>query len=327
MSVAPSVTLHCACALCLAFIAASPASFAQTWPVKPVRVIAPFAPGGAADTLGRLVAAKLSEALGQNFVVENRAGAGGLVGADAAAKSAPDGYTLVVSGVASHVVAPLISKAPFDPIRDFTHIALIGGPPTVLASHPSLPARDLRAFLALAKSRPGQLTYGSPGNGTHGHLIAELFKRSAGIDMRHVPYKGAAIAAVDAIAGHLDSISTTLSTASPQLRAARLRGLAVSSSERVPDHPQVPTYRELGYPQLVAAVWFAVSGPAGMPPDIANRINTEVRRLLQRPDVRERLRGEGVEPGTLDVKGFNAFVAAEVDRWSPVVRASGARSD
>ena len=300
---------------------------AQTWPVKPVRVIAPFPPGGAADTLGRLVSAKLSESLGQNFVVDNRSGAGGVIGSDFAAKSAPDGYTLVVSGVASHVVAPALSKVPFDPLRDFTHIALIGGPPTALAVHPSLPAKDLKGFLALAKAKPGQLNYGSPGNGTQGHLVAELFKRSTGIDIRHVPYKGASLAVVDVMAGHIHAISTTLSTAAPQIRSARLRGLAISSAERLPEYPSLPTFRESGYPQLVATVWFALSGPAGMPPDVVNRLNSEVRRLLQLPDVRERMKADGMEPGTLDVKAFNGFVATEIERWTPIVRASGARAD
>jgi tripartite-type tricarboxylate transporter receptor subunit TctC len=300
---------------------------AQAWPVKPVRVIAPFPPGGSADTLGRLVSGKLSESIGQNFVVENRAGAGGVIGSESVAKSGPDGYTLLVSGVASHVVAPALSKVPYDPLRDFTHIALIGGPPTVLAVHPSLPARDLKAFQSLARAQPGQLTYGSPGNGTQGHLVAELFKRASGIDIRHVPYKGASIAVLDVVAGHIHSISTTLTTAGAQIRATRLRGLAVSSAERLTEYSQIPTFREIGYPALVATVWFAISGPAGMPAEIVNRLNSEVRRLLQLPDVRERLRAEGIAPGTLDPKAFNGFLAAEIERWGPVVRASGARAD
>jgi tripartite-type tricarboxylate transporter receptor subunit TctC len=300
---------------------------AQAWPVKPVRVIAPFAAGGTADTLGRLVSGKLGESLGQQFVVENRAGAGGLVGSEIVSRSAPDGYTLGVSGVASHVVAPMLSKAPFDPLKDFTHIALFGGPPAVLALHPSLPAHDLKAFIALAKSQPAQLTYGSPGNGTHGHLIAELLKRSAGIDMRHVPYRGAAIAVVDVTAGHIHAISTTLSTAAPQIRAKRLRPLAASSSERLPDFPRIPTFRELGYSQLVATVWFGLSGPPGLSPEIVTRVGGEVQRALQASDTRERMRTDGVEPNPLDAKAFHAFIAAEIERWGPVVRASGARAD
>jgi tripartite-type tricarboxylate transporter receptor subunit TctC len=292
-----------------------------------VRIIAPFQPGGSADTLGRLVAGKLTEMTGQNFIVENRPGSGGVVGSDVVAKSAPDGYTLVVSGVASHVVAPALSKVPYDPLRDFTHIALIGGPPTVLAVHPSLPTKDLKTFVALAKAKPGQLTYGSPGNGTQGHLVAELLKRASGIDIRHVPYKGASIAVVDVMAGHIDSISTTLTTASAQIRAGRLRALAVSAAERLTEYSQVPTFRELGFPQLVATVWFSISGPAGMPPDTVGRLNSDIRRLLQAPDVRERLRSEGINPGALDAKAFTSFVAAEIERWTPIVRASGARAD
>jgi tripartite-type tricarboxylate transporter receptor subunit TctC len=310
-----------------ALVVACGQGHAQTWPAKPVRVVAPFPPGGTADTLGRLVSGKLSESLGQNFVVENRPGAGGVVGSETVAKSAPDGYTLIVSGVASHVIAPALSKVSYDPLRDFTHVALIGGPPTVLAVHPSLPARDLKAFQSLAKAKPGQLTYGSPGNGTQGHLVAELFKRASGIDIRHVPYRGASIAVIDAMAGHIHSISTTLTTAGAQLRAARLRGLAVSSAERVGEYAQIPTFHELGFPQLVATVWFAISGPAGMPAEIVNRLNSEIRRVLQFPDMRERLRAEGIAAGTLDAKAFNAFVAAEIDHWAPVVRASGARAD
>jgi tripartite-type tricarboxylate transporter receptor subunit TctC len=300
---------------------------AQTWPAKPVRVIAPFLPGGSADTLGRLVSAKLTEALGQNFIVENRPGAGGALGSDIVAKSAPDGYTLVVSGIASHVIAPVISKVPYHPLKDFTHIALIGGPPAVFAVHPSLPAKDLKAFIALAKGSPGRLTYGSPGNGTQGHLVAELFKRASGIDIRHVPYKGASVAVIDVAAGYVDSLSTTLTTAGTQIRSGRLRGLAVSSSERVSEYSQVPTYRELGFPQLVATVWFSISGPADTPPDIVNRLNGEIRRVLQLPDIRERLRSEGIEGGTLDAKGFTAFVSAEIERWTPIAKSSGARAD
>jgi tripartite-type tricarboxylate transporter receptor subunit TctC len=302
-------------------------AFAQSWPAKPVRVIAPFAPGGTADTLGRIISSKLTETLGQNFVVENRAGAGGVIGSEIAAKAPADGYTFVVSGVASHVIAPAIARVPFDPLRDFTHIALIGGPPAVFAIHPSLPAKDLKAFLALAKTKPGELTYGSPGNGTQGHLVAELFKRSAGIDIRHVPYKGASLAVVDVMAGHIHSISTTLTTASAQIRAGRLRALALSSAQRLPDYRQIATFRELGFPQLVATVWFGLSGPAGMPAEIVNRVNNEVRRIVQLPEVRERFRSEGIEPAPPDAKGFTTFVSAEIERWTPVVRASGAKPD
>ena len=302
---------------------------AQAWPVKTVRIIVPFAPGGTADTLGRTVALRLSESLGQSFVVENRAGAGGVVGSDLVAKSAPDGYTLVVSGIASHVIAPALASAkfPFDPVKDFSHIALFGGPPSVLAVHPSVPARTLKEFVALAKAAPGAMSYGSPGNGTLGHLIAEMFKQTAGISIAHVPYKGASGAMIDLVAGHIEIVSSTLATAGTQIRAGRVRGLAVSSAARVADYADVPTFREAGYRDLVAVIWFSLSGPAGMPKDIVAKLNAEVRRILQLPDVRERLRPEGIEPGTLDAAAFTEFVVAENARWAPLVRASGARVD
>ncbi|HTE13722.1 MAG TPA: tripartite tricarboxylate transporter substrate binding protein [Burkholderiales bacterium] len=264
---------------------------AQAWPTRPVRIIAPFAAGGTADLLGRITAGKLSESLGQSFIVENRPGAGGVLGSELVARSTPDGYTLLVSGVASHAIAPALSpKLPFDPVKDFAHIALFGGPPSVLAVHPSLPVKDVKSFIAFAKSKPRELTYGSPGNGTQGHLIAELFKRGAGFDMQHIPYKGASGAVVDVMAGHTHAISTTLTTAGAQIRAGRLRALAISSEARLPEYANVPTYREAGYPELVATIWFSLSGPAALPADIVNRLNSEVRRVLQLPDVRARLR-------------------------------------
>ena len=325
--IVPIVTIVTFAAL---FVVTAPATFAQTqsWPARPVRIIAPFAAGGTADLLGRITAGKLSEAMGQSFIVENRPGAGGVLGSELVMRSTPDGYTLLVSGVASHAVAPALSpKFPFDPVKDFSHIALFGGPPSVLAVHPSLPVKDLKAFIACAKSTPRELTYGSPGNGTQGHLIGELFKRSAGFDMQHIPYKGASGAVVDVMAGHTHAISTTLTTASTQIRAGRLRALAISSAARLADYADVPTYREAGYPDLVASIWFSLSGPAALPADIVAKLNSEVRRVLQLPDVQKRLRPEGIEPGTLDAKAFTEFVAAEVKRWAPVVRASGAKAD
>ena len=300
----------------------------QAWPEKPVRIIVPFAPGGSADTLGRLVAQKLSEHLKAGFVIENRAGAGGALGSELAAKAAPDGYTLVVSGIASHVIAPLLPQGtPYDPVRDFTHIALFGGPPAVLAVNPSTEAKDLRELVALAKAKPGALSYGSPGNGTQGQLVAELFKQRAGIQMVHVPYKGAAGAVTDLMAGHIQVVSTTLTTAATQIRAGRARGLAVSAPGRLPEFPDIPTYAEMGYPDLVATVWFSLSGPANLPGDIVNRLNAEVNRALELPDVRERLKLEGIEPSPMGAREFNAFVAEELKRWAPVVKASGAKND
>lgn len=302
------------------------AMHANAWPTRPVKIIVPFAPGGSADTLGRLVAQKLAEHLKASFVVENRPGAGGALGSDLVAKAAPDGYTLVVSGIASHVIAPLLPRGtPYDPMRDFTHVALFGGPPAVLAVHPSLEARDLREFVLLARAKP--LSYGSPGNGTQGQLVAELFKKRAGIELQHVPYKGASGAVTDLIAGHIPVVSTTLTTAAAQIRAGKARALAISASSRLPEFPEIPTYAELGYPDLVATVWFSLSGPANMPAGIVERLNAEVNRVLELAEVRERLKPEGIVPARLGAAQFQAFVADEVRRWAPVVRASGAKND
>jgi tripartite-type tricarboxylate transporter receptor subunit TctC len=212
-------------------------------------------------------------------------------------------------------------------MKDFSHIALFGGPPAVLAVNPSLPAKNLKDFVALAKAKPGTLSYGSPGNGTQGQLVAELFKRLAGIDLQHVPYKGASGAVTDMIAGHIAAVSTTLSTAAGQIRAGRARGLAISASTRLPEYPDIPTFAESGYPDLVATVWFSLSGPAGLPPQIVERLNAEVRRALELSDVKEKLRHEGITANRLDAKEFTAFVADELRRWGPIVRASGAKND
>ena len=309
-------------------LCAAPAAAAQPWPAKPVRIIVPFAPGGSADTLGRLAAQKLSESLKENFVVENRPGAGGAIGSEMVAKAAPDGYTLLVSGVASHAVAPALGKGtPYDPVRDFTHVALFGGPPAVLVVNPSLPAKNLDELVALLKKEPGRYSYGSPGNGTHGQLVAELFKQLAGVDMQHVPYRGASVAIADLMAGHIPIASTTLSTAAGQIHGGKARALAISSAARLPDYPDVPTYAELGYKDLIATIWFSLSGPAGLPTDIVSSLNTEVRRAMQQPGVKQRLRPEGIEPGDLDPQAFASFVAQEVKRWAPIVKASGAKRD
>jgi tripartite-type tricarboxylate transporter receptor subunit TctC len=312
----------------LAIALVSFAAAAQPYPARPVKIIVPFGPGGSADTLGRLVGAKLADQLKESFVVENRGGAGGVVGSDLVAKAPPDGYTLVVSGIASHVIAPhLPNGTPYDPLKDFTHIALLGGPPAVVAVNPSLPAKTLKEFVALAKEKPGSLSYGSPGPGTQGQLVMELFKRVAGIDVLHVPYKGAAAAVTDLIGGQLSSVSTTLSTAAGQIRAGRARGLALSSAQRLADYPDIPTFVEQGYPDIVATVWFSLSGPPGLPPEIVEKLNAEVRRALELSDVRAKMRHEGIVPNRLDAKEFTAFVTDELRRWGPIVRASGAKND
>jgi tripartite-type tricarboxylate transporter receptor subunit TctC len=197
----------------------------------------------------------------------------------------------------------------------------------VFAVNPSLPAKTLKEFVALAKSKPGKLTYGSPGNGTQGQLVAELFKQEAGIDLLHVPYKGASAAVADLMGGQIASVSTTLTTASGQIKSGRARALALSSSERLPDYPDIPTFAEQGYPNIVGTVWFSLSGPAGLPQDIVDKLNAAVRRALNSPDVRDRIRHDGLVPNNLDAKQFTAFGAAELKRWAPIVTASGAKND
>src|SRR6185369_15134670 len=195
--------------------------------------------------------------------------------------------------------------------KDFTHIALFGGPPAVFAVNPGIPAKTLKEFVALAKQKPGSLSYGSPGPGTQGQLVAELFKREAGIEVLHVPYKGAAAAVTDLMGGQITAVSTTLSTAAGQIRAGRARALALSAAQRLPDYPDIPTFAELGYPDLVATVWFSLSGPAGLPADIVNRLNAEVRRALELPETRERVRHDGILPNRLEAREFTAFVTDE----------------
>lgn len=304
------------------------AASAQEWPAKPVKIIAPFAPGGTADTLGRLVAIKLTETLGQQFVVENRPGAGGLLGSEMVARSAPDGYTFVVSGVASHVVAPALNpNLSFDPIKDFTHIATFGGPPDVLVVSNPLPANTLAEFIAYGKANPGKLSYGTPGIGTHGHLVAELLQQRAGFKMEHVPYRGAGQAVGDIVGNQIPAGSFTLTTASEHIRAGTLRALAVSSPKRLPDYPDVPTYTELGFPELVTVTWFALSGPAGIPTAIVRKLNSEVIKALAQPDIRQRLARDAIDPEPLDPAAFVKFIEAETNIWAPIARASGAKAN
>lgn len=301
---------------------------AQSFPSRPLKIVAPFTPGGSTDNLSRLLAQKLSEAYKQSVVVENRPGAGGVVGSDQVAKSAPDGYTLLLSSLASQVIAPVVQKTPYDGLRDFTHIALLGGPPTALVVGPSLAeVKDLKAFIALAKAKPNSIGYGTPGNGTHGHIIAELFKQLAGIEIAHVPYKGAAPAVTDLVAGHLPAGSLTVASVGPNLRAGKLRGLASASAKRLADYPDIPTFAEIGYPELTAITWFGVAGPAKMPEAIVESLNREIRKAMQATDVRERLRPEGFEIADFDAAQTTEYVRSETRRWQPIAKSSSARND
>ena len=301
-------------------------AFAQEWPAKPLRLVAPFTPGGSADNLARLLAQHFLETWKQNVVVENRAGAGGAIGSELVAKAAPDGYTLVISGIASHVIVPAMAKAPYHPLNSFSHIALLGGPPAVLCVNPDTSARDLRELLAGAASNPRGLSWGSSGTGTHAHLIGEMLRELARVNMVHVSYTGGAPAMTDLIGRQIPVTITALSSAMPHLRAGRIRALASTARARLTELPEVPTFAESGFPQLVAVTWFSLSGPAGMSPALVAAINIEARRAMAGAKWRERTAGEGFEPNDLDPAAFTRFVRAELERWTPLARAAQSES-
>jgi len=291
-----------------------------SWPQKSVRIVVPFAAGGSSDALGRIVAQGLTEIFKQPFVIENRGGAGGVLGSNLVAKSPPDGYTLVVSGVASHVIAPLENPKVLDPIKDFTHIAILGGPPIALAVNASVAPTDVKSFIQYAKNEPKGVSWGSPGQGTHGYLIGEAFEVLTKTPMQHIAYKGAAPAVADLVAGHIPASFTTLSTAATQVQAGKVRILAVSSAKRLPMFPQVPTFTELGYPTLTGITWFSLSGPAGMPADVVTRLNAAVRKIMLSPHAQEQLAKASMETYDFDVPRFNQFIAAEIKQWAPMVK-------
>jgi tripartite-type tricarboxylate transporter receptor subunit TctC len=300
---------------------ASPA-LAQAWPARPVRVIVPFPPGGTTDVVMRLIAQRLTATLGQPVVVENRAGAGGTVGSDVAAKSPPDGTTFVVANIASQGVGPSVYRAmPYDAVRDFTYVAMIAEVPSVLAVNVESPARTLAEFVALAKQRPG-IAVGSPGNGSASHVKQVLLSRLAGIETTHVPYRGSGPALNDLVAGQLDSLITTTVEAG---RNDRVRMLAVTSAERLANWPDLPTFAELGYRDLVATNWFAIAGPAGLPAAVADRMHAETLAALREAAIADRLAQIGATPRPLSRADLSAFVAAEVARWGEIVRVAGVR--
>jgi tripartite-type tricarboxylate transporter receptor subunit TctC len=315
-----------ATALCAGLLAS--AAQAQTWPTKPVRIIVPFAPGGTSDTIGRVVAEQLSETFKQQFIVENKAGGGGLTGSALVARAAPDGHTLVVSGIASHVVVPAINPSVnYDPLKDFTHIALFGGPPAAFVINPTIKASTLKEFEAVARASKTPMSYGSPGAGTHGHLIGEAYLQKAGVKMEHIAYKGGAAAMTDLIAGHIPASSNALTSAAPHIRSGAARPLAITAPGRIAAFPDVPTFAEAGYPDLVATTWFGLSGPPGMPKDIVERLNKEVVRILETPQVKSRLEKDAVVSEPMTSAQFTDFVAAELARWTPIAKASGAQPE
>jgi len=307
------------CAATLALAVLSTLAAAAEWPSRPVRIVAPSTPGGAADLFGRLLAERLSERLKERFYVDNRAGGGGLIGAQIVAHAEPDGYTFVTSSIAYHAIAPAASKDPgFDPMRDFTHIAYIGGPPNVFIVNPALPARSLAELVALARDKT--VDYVSPGVGTLGHLLVADFAQTARIKLQHIPHKGASQAMLDLIAGNVPFGSMTWSSAVGQIRAGKALPLAVSSKTRVREFPDVPTLAELGYPDLVAHTWFALAGPARLPDDIVRKLNRAVIEILDLPDVRKRLDQDAIVTEPMTPEQMTQFMASEIAKWGPIAR-------
>lgn len=305
--------------LCATTFAAHAQQAASDWPSKTVRVIVPYAPGGSSDTLGRLIAQHLQGAFKQTFVVENRAGAAATIGSQLVAKAPPDGYTLVISGIGSHVIAPVELNV-FDPMKDFTHIAMLGGPPTVLVVHPSMPVNNVKELIAHAKGLKAGLSWGSPGVGTHGQLIGGLFSQQVGLTQTHIGYKGAAPAVADLAGGQIPAAFVTLPSAGPFIKSGKIKALGISSAERIPDFKEIPTFNELGYPNLTAATWFSLSGPAGMSPEIVAKINAEVRRGLKTEAVQKQMAAEGMETRDWDADTFTRYVGSEIERWQPLVK-------
>jgi len=312
-----------AAALCAANVA-----LAQSWPSKPLRMIVPFPPGGAVDILGRAISTKLSDALGQSVVVENRAGAGGAVGSEAAAKSAPDGYTFLMGSTSTISINPaLVSKPTYDPERDFVPVSQVAFVPHMLVSSISVPATNLREFIAYAKANPGKLNYASAGSGTPHHIAGEMFKQLAGVDMIHVPYKGTGPAVNDLLAGQVAFMSVEILAALPHVRAGKLRALGVATPVRSEVAPEVPTVAEAGLPGFEVTAWYGVFAPAGTPPDALKRVGAEVGKAVAAADFRERLTNLGAAPVGSTPEAFETFLKAENARWAKAVKASGAKLD
>src|SRR5437762_7036744 len=301
---------------------------AQAWPSKPIKWIVPFAPGGTTDILARTVGDKLSIALGVPVVVENKPGAGGGLGAEFTAKSAPDGYTIMGGTISTHAInASLYSKLPYDPVKDFAAITLIARVPNLLVINPSIAANNVSELIALLKGNPGKYTFASSGNGTSQHLSGELFKTMAGVDMQHIPYKGSPPALQDVVGGQVAMTFDNITTAWPLAKGGKLRALAVTTATRSVVAPDVPTLAESGLAGYEVGSWQGVFAPAATPPAIVRRLNTEIVKIINMPDVKENLIGLGAEPVGNTSEEFAALVKTEVVKWAEVVKKSGAKVD
>lgn len=301
---------------------------AEVYPSKPIRIVAPFPPGGPADILSRIIGHKLSQSWGQQVIVDNRPGAGGNIGADLVAKAAPDGYTLLLGFVGTHAInASLYAKMPYDNVKDFEPVSQIAAVTIVLVVHPSVPALSIKELIALAKSKPGQLTFGSPGNGTPQHLAGQLFNTMADVDMLHVPYKGAVPALTDLLGGQVSMIFSSMPPALPLVKTGKIRALGVTSATRSPATPAIPTITESGLPGYEVNNWYGILAPRGTPKEIVSKLNAEIVKILNMPDVKESLAVQGAEPVSGTPEQFAAYIKAETEKWAKIVKYSGARLD
>jgi len=298
----------------------------DAWPSKPMRMILPFPPGGGTDILGRLIADRLSASLGQPVVTENRGGAGGNVGAEAAAKSAPDGYTLVLVAPSLAISPTLYSRLNYDPVKDLAPISLVATVPNVMVTQPSMPG-ELKEFIATVKAKPGALNFGSGGAGTSNHLAGELFNLVAGTKLVHIPYKGVNLAMQDVLSGNVHLVFIGIPAAAPHIKAGKLRALALVAPQRSSALPDVPTVAEAGLPDFEVTTWYGVLAPAGTPRNIINRLNGELVKIMHAPELREKLAATGTEPLTSTPEEFSAYIRKEIAKWGDVIRKAGVKAD
>jgi tripartite-type tricarboxylate transporter receptor subunit TctC len=303
-------------------------ALAQAYPAKPIRLVVPFPPGGSLDVIARAIGQKLSEAWGQPVVIDNRPGAGGNIGADLVAKSTPDGYTILEGALSTHAVnVSLYSRMPYDPIKDFAPITLVAVTPNVLVLNPSVPANSVKELIAYAKANPGKLSFGSGSNGSAGHLAGELFKSDAGVDMVHVPYKGGAPAMQDLLGGQIQLMFDNLANSMQQVRAGKLKALAVTTAHRSSLVPDLPTLSEAGVPGFDIYTWWGFMAPAGTPREIIAKWNTEVTRILNTPEMKAFFAQQGAEPAPDTPEQFAALIKSEIPKYAKIVKDSGAKVD
>jgi tripartite-type tricarboxylate transporter receptor subunit TctC len=317
------VGAHLVFASCLAACAAA----AQTFPVKPVRIISPYPPGGGNDTLARTLTPKLTGNLGQQVIVDNRPGANTIIGTEHAARSAPDGYTMVLVPNVLAINPYLYAKLPYDAVKDFTPITLVGSSPLVVALHPSVPVKDVRGLLALARSRPGQVQYGSSGIGSVGHVGVSLLESMTGVKLDHIPYKGTAPMLVDVMNGQLSFTFASALGAMPHVKNARLRAIAVTSAKRSSALPELPTIAQSGVPGYEFILWYGLVAPAGVPADIVGRLNAEIGKVLRDPDISAKLAKQGVDANPSTPQGFSELIRSELKKYAKVVKQTGAKAE